>query len=188
MSTYREKYSDSKVYGLPLEEVLPKRSVPSRSKTHLGNDMLHKNKSVMVESGVVARSRVMDQCIIDRYLMRGELNLPQHRAGELILGQAAMAKSWATGVNLSGTRVSGGKKDHTPFGVFPLGRTLVMIKKRYGWFHMYLVTEVVLHDWDVSKDEFKMECLREGLDWVADRRMNGKPDPLGILKRRKSGA
>ena len=181
-------YLESDGYGMPLEKVLAKPSTPSKSNTHLGNKMLHRNKSVMVESGMVARSRVMDQCIIDRYLMRGELNLQQHRAGELILGQAAMAKSWATGVDLSSTRVSGGKKDHTPFGVFPLGRTLVTIKKRYGWFHMYLVSEVVLHDWDVSKDEFKMDCLREGLDWVANRRMNGNPDPLGILKRRKGRA
>ena len=185
---YLKKYEDEGVYGLPVDRVLAKPEKPSESKTHLGNKRLHKNKSVMIEGGQVPRARVMDQCIIDRYLMRGLLDLKQHQAGEFILKQASIAKAWPTGVDWSGSMAGGGKRNNVPFGVFPLGQTLSAIEDRYGWFHMYVTSEVTIHDWDVSANEFMLDCLREGLNWVADRRMVGRPDPLGRLKRLRKNA
>jgi hypothetical protein len=153
-----------------------------QAKTHLGTKQLHKQHSVMIEGGMVPRARVMDQTMIDKYLMQGRINLAQHQAGEYLLRQAATARLWPTGVNLSDTRTSGGRRNFVPFGVFPYGRTLVKIKKRYGWFHAYLVGEVVVHDWDVSGDTYKMQCLLEGLDWISQRGI-WNSDPLGPLKK-----
>ena len=80
------------------------------AKTHLGNRQLHKRHSVMIEGGMIPRAKVMDQTLIDRYLMKGLIDLTQHQAGEYLLRQACLAKLWATGVDLSGTRVNGGRK------------------------------------------------------------------------------
>jgi len=155
-----------------------------KAKTHLGNKLLHKRHSVMVEGGNVPRAKVMDQMIFDRYLMTGQINLHQHRAAEYLLGQAAKAGIWAKGTNLQGT---GGdkKKDHVPFGMFPLGRTLAIVRKRYGYFHVYLVQEVVCFGWDVSQDEGKMNILREALDWIADRRMSNGMYLVDKIKAKK---
>ena len=143
--------------------------------THLGNKQLHKQHSVMIEGGAVPRAKVMDQTIIDRYLMQGKLTLAQHHAGEYLLGQAAKAGLWPTGVNLSGTRVEGATPNYVPFGAFPFGRTLVMVRRRFGDFHAYLTREVVCYDWDVSADDYRMGCLRESLDWIDERRMRRNP-------------
>lgn len=160
--------------------------------THLGTKQLHKQHSVMIEGGMIPRARVMDQTMIDRYLMHGLIDLAQHQAGELLLRQAATARLWPTGVDLSDTRTTGGKRNFVPFGVFPYGRTLVRVKKRYGWFHAYLVGEVVVHDWDVSENEYRMQCLKEALDWIARRGGSHSGDLLGPLRKavgkKKEGA
>lgn len=138
--------------------------------TYLGNKQLHRKHSVMIEGGNVPRARVMDQHIIDRYLMEGLINLRQHRAAEYLLDQASRAGLWATGVDLSKTRVQVGRPNNVPFRIFPFGRTIAMVRKRFGDFHAYLVKEVVCYDWDVRKDEERMKCLREALDWISERR------------------
>lgn len=149
--------------------------------TYLGSKELHRRHSVMVEPGNIPRARVMDQHIIDRFLMLGLLSLAQHRAGEYLLKQAADAGMWATGVDLSKTRVTGGKANNVPFRIFPYGRTIALVRRRFGDFHVYVVEEVVCHDWDVSGDEYRMKCLREGLDWISERRM--MVEPLQKLRR-----
>ena len=141
----------------------------------------------MVEGGSFPRSRVMNQMLIDEYLMRQHINLVQHQAGEHLLGQAQRAGIWATGVNLSGTRVTGSRNDFIPFGAFPYGRTIEAIKKKYGWFHQYLVQQVVCFGWDISKDEFRLNCLHEGLDCIAERQLGGGRDPLRALRRAAEG-
>lgn len=154
-----------------------------KAKTHLGNSQLHRNKSVMIEGGRYPRAKVMNQHMIDQYLMRGYLNLPQHKAGEYLLGQAAKAGVWASTANMSGTKVQGKKNDFTPSDAFGFIRSIRAVYKRYGWFHSWLVVEVVVRDWDVSDSSMRMICLREALDWIAERRMGGVPDPLRMLKK-----
>jgi hypothetical protein len=62
------------------------------------------------------------------------------------------------------------------------GRTLDVIEKRYGPYCKYLVEEVVLHNWDVSGDAKKMGVLKEGLDWLSNRRLSGGRNPLRTLR------
>ena len=124
-----------------------------KAKTHLGNSQLHKVKSVMVTGGQIPRAKVMDQTRIDGYLMRGLLNLTQPRAGEVLLGQAAKAGAWPTGVNWGGS--GGGSGNYVPVAGFSFGGTLAAVQDKYGWFHSYVVKEVVIHDWDVSASDFR---------------------------------
>ncbi len=146
-----------------------------KANTHLGNRMLHRNKSVMIEGGAIPRARVMDQVMIDRYLMRGLLNLTQHRAGEFLMQQAARAGAWATGCDWSkpGGVGAGGSRGHV--GSLAYGGTLAAVQDKLGWFHMWICREVVIHDYDASKSDFRMDCLRQGLDWIAHRRMGIRP-------------
>jgi hypothetical protein len=142
----------------------------------------------MIEGGRFPRAKVMNQTMIDQYLMKGLVNLVEHQAGEYLIGQAARAGAWPTGVNLSDTRVSGGTRNNVPFGIFPYGRTLVTVKKKYGWFHMYLLEQVVIFGWDVSGDGVRMKCLKQALNLVAERRMGGGKDPLRALRKAAEGA
>lgn len=155
--------------------------------THLGTAQLYKRHSVMIEGGVVPRARVMDQRIIDRYLMNGWLDLAQHRAAELILDQASRAGIWAKGVNWAGSG-GGGTQNYVPFGAFPLGRTMDSIRKRFGEFHAYVTQEVVIYDWDISKHKRRMKCLRQSLDLIDALKV--RHGPLRELKRviKKEGA
>ncbi len=136
--------------------------------TNLGNKYLHKRHSVMIEGGQIPRARVMSQIMIDRYLMRGLVNLVQHQAGEYLYRQAGHAGIWPTGVNWK-DGVSGGLHNYVPFGAFPYGRTLSLVERTLGWLHSHVVSGVVCQDWDVSEDELKMRCLLESLDLIADR-------------------
>jgi hypothetical protein len=158
-----------------------------KASTHLGNSLLHKRHSVMIEGGQIPRAKVMNQMLIDHWLMHGEINLVEHQAGEYLLGQAARAGVWPTGVDLSGTRVQGSVGNYIPANAFPFGRTLILVKKKYGWFHSYLVREVVCFGWDVSKNEFRMDCVKQALNWIAKRRMGGGKDPLRILRTAAEG-
>lgn len=146
--------------------------------TYLGNKELHQRHKVMVEGGAVPRARVMDQHVIDAYLMGGIIDLKQHRGGEYLLGQAARAGLWATGANLSGSMTQGGKRDHVPMGVMPYGDTLNAVEKRHGPYHRYIVKRVVCDDHDVSGNQHNMEVLREALGFIADQQMGWKANPL----------
>jgi len=143
--------------------------------THLGNTELRRHHSILIEGGSVPRARVMDQNIIDRYLMRGDLTLGQHRAGEYLLHQAQIAGIWPTGVDWSKPNIQNSKPSNVPFRIFPYGRTIAIVRRRFGDFHAYLVQEVVCFDWDVSNKSDFMKCLQESLDWIAERRMNHVP-------------
>ena len=48
----------------------------------LGTDEIHKRHSILVETidNKVSRSKVMDQAIIDRYLIQGVITLSQHQS------------------------------------------------------------------------------------------------------------
>ena len=150
--------------------------------THLGNDQLHRNKSVMVEGGRYPRARVMNQHMIDQYLMRGLLNLEQHQAGEYLMGQALRAGVWASTVDLSGTKIQGKKRDFTPSNAFGFVRSVRAVYQRYGWFHSWLMVEVVIRDWDVQESSMRMVCLRQALDWIVERRMGGTHNPMRRLE------
>jgi len=89
---------------------------------------------------------------------------------------------WPTTVNMSGIQVKGGKKDWSPQSSFGFIRTVRGIEKRYGWFHSWLVVEVVVRDWDVSKTPLRMTCLRQALDWIVERRMGSPSDPVERLR------
>lgn len=152
----------------------------SKPTTSLGTNELHSRHSVMIEGGLVPRAKVMDQVLIDAYLMRGLLSLKEHRAGEYLLGQAAKANMWAKGANLLGAG-GGVKKSTVPMGVFPFGRTLVMVKQRWGPYCAYVVKRVVCDNWDVAEKEYDMACLKRGLSHIADVRMGWSSNPLRYL-------
>jgi hypothetical protein len=149
--------------------------------TELGTKEIHKRRSVMVEGGSVPRAKVMDQAMIDRYLMKGYLTLAQHQAGEYLLEQASKSGIYAKAPPPDHT--GGGSAGSTvPMGMFPFGRTLTLVKRRYGPVCAYLVQEVVCHDWDVSDSETRMEALRKGLQLISERRMMGGRNPARHLR------
>ena len=149
--------------------------------SELGTNELHKRKRVMVEGGSVPRARVIDQCMIDRYLMEGLITLVQHQAGELLMSRAAKAGIYAKAPDPDKAR--GGTADYTPTGLEGLYDLLQIVTRRYGEFHGYLIEEVVCHDWDIRVDDYRMKCLREGLQIIGDRRMCGRGNPTARLKR-----
>lgn len=148
---------------------------------HLGNEMLHKNKSVMVEGGKFPRAHVMDAQIFDRYLMRNLLNLSQHIAAEYLFTLAARSGCWATGVDWASAGGTGGKRDYAPRGGF--SGALRRIQEELSWAHAHIVKLVVIDDFDVSGDEVRLKCLRQGLDFVAFRRMMPRHDRLKALRK-----
>ena len=148
--------------------------------TDLGTDEIRKQHSVMVEGGAVARAKVMDQMIWDRYLMDGLITMVEHQACEYLLDQASKAGIFVKSPNMLGTR--DGKKDYTPTGIFPFGRTLKIVEKRYGHHHSYVVCEVVCFNWDVSESKTNLKALKQSLNWIAERRMKGGKNPMRHLK------
>jgi hypothetical protein len=129
--------------------------------------------------------------VIDRYLMDGTLTFTQHSAGEYLLKQAGNAGMFPAGADWSGTRVQNGKKDWSSTSSFQYMRTVKEIEKHLGWFHAWLVVEVVIHDWDVSEFPMRMLCLLEALDLIVERRLGGIVDPmdrLQIAAKKKEGA
>ena len=154
--------------------------------TELGTPEVHKRHSVMIEGGPVARAKVMDQCVVDRYLMDGLITLAQHQAAELILSKAAKAGMFAKAPDPDKPR-GGGKKGHVPAGIFSLARTLKTVTRRYGEYHTYLVQEVVCHNWDVSDSPKKMVALKESLQAISDHQMSGGANPARHLKVKRGG-
>lgn len=153
-----------------------------KSHTDLGTKEIHKRHAVMVEGGNMPRAKVMDQCLVDRYLMDGLLTLPQHQAAEYIMAQASQAGVYTRPLNLEPSSGERAKDTMANESFMRYGRTLDLIGRRYGPYHKYLVEEVVLHDWDVSDDAKKMGVLKEGLGWISERRLAGGRNPLRRLK------
>lgn len=148
--------------------------------TELGNKEIHGKHSVMVEGGPVPRAKVMDQAMIDQYLMKGLLTLAQHQAAEYLLGQAAKAGIWAKAPDPD--RPMGGEKSNVPLGIIPMAQTLKLVSRKYGEYHAYLVQEVVCHDWDVSGSPEKMKVLIDSLQHISNCRMSGGKNPVRHLK------
>jgi hypothetical protein len=152
--------------------------------THLGNNELHKRHSVMITGGAVPRAKVMDQLIIDRFLMRGLLNIGQHRAGEHLYGLANRAGLFPSTVHWNS---SGGlpPHSHVPIGASSFGNAITLVADKYGWFHGYLVKQVVCFDWDVSGNKFRMKCLRQSLDRISSRMLSHTIDPVRFISKQK---
>lgn len=151
--------------------------------THLGTRQLHRQHSVMIEGGKVPRARVMDQFMIDRYLMDGVLDITQYRAGELVLRQAGWACMWPKGVKLGG---SGGAQPGSmvPLGMIPLGNTLRLVRERFDRLHELLVKRVCIDNCDVSHDTSMTGKLKRSLDHIAAVKMGAAQcDPLHRIRR-----
>lgn len=150
--------------------------------TDLGTNEIHKRHSVMVEGGKMPRAKVMDQLVVDRMLMNGILTLQQHQAAEYLMNQAAKAGIFAKPLNYE-PRASGGQSknglesDH----LMRYSRTIKLVTRRFGHYAKYIVEEVVLHGLDVSESPDKLKVLKQGLDWIADRRMAGGRNPVRHL-------
>jgi hypothetical protein len=100
--------------------------------TDLGTKEIHKRHAVMVEGGTMPRAKVMDQTLIDRYLMNGLLTLGEHQAGEYLLNQAMKA-----GIFTKPLRYEAGSGEANPDSMasdalMRYGRTLNLVGKRYG--------------------------------------------------------
>ena len=153
----------------------------------LGTKEVHQRHRVVVGSvrGNRERAHVADQMVFDGYLIDGLLTLAQHQACEYILNQASKAGIYVSTPDLSGGTGGG---EHGPKGprdaVIRFGRTMDIVRSRFGEYASYLVEEVVCHNWDVSSDDKKMKVLRDGLDQIVKARMAvaGK-NPLRHLKR-----
>lgn len=150
--------------------------------TDLGTNEIHKRHRVLIAGGSVPKARVMDQTMIDRYLMQGFLTLAQHQAGEYILRQAVAAGMYTPPLNYSaptGTGEPSGPRD----AILRFGRTMAIVRRRYGEYASYVVEEVVCHGWDVSGDKNKMRVLRDGLDIIVQRKMLVSKNPLRHMKK-----
>lgn len=151
--------------------------------TDLGTSEIYKRHSVMVEGGKVPRAKVLDQTLIDRYLMDGLLTLQEHQAGEYIMNQAVVAGIYTKPLRFEAS--TGGKRKEDPMAsdhLMRFSRTMKLIGNRYGYYAKYLVEEVVLHGWDISSDPEKLKVLKKGLSWVAERRMAGGRNPVRHLR------
>jgi hypothetical protein len=150
--------------------------------TDLGTKEIYKRHSVMVEGGTIPRAKVMDQTLIDRYLMDGLLTLQEHQAGEYLMSQAMKA-----GIFTRPLRYEAGAGESNPDAMasealMRYGKTLSLVGKRYGDFAKYLVEEVVIHGWDVSPHKERLVTLKKGLGWISERRMAGGKNPVRHLK------
>ena len=150
--------------------------------SEVGTNELHKRKFVAIDAGPIPRARVVDQCAVDRLLMEGLITLAQHQAAELLMARAYKAGIYAKAPDPDKAR--GGLVDYTPTGIEGMADLLRIVTKRYGEFHGYLVEEVVCHDWDIRGNDYRLKCLREGLQIIGDRRMCGRGNPAARLKRR----
>jgi len=156
--------------------------------TELGTPEMHSQHSVMIEGGTLPRAKVMDQALVDRYLMDGLLTLEEHQAAEYLMNQASQAGIYTKPLNFES---GGGARTSDPFandGLQRFGKTLRLLTDKYGEYHKYIVQEVVLHNWDVSENDRRMGILKEGLSWISYRRMSGGKNPLRHITQKKSHA
>lgn len=152
--------------------------------TDLGTNEIHQRHSVMVEGGKMPRAKVMDQTIIDRYLIDGLLSLSEHQAGEYLLHQASRAGIFAKPLRYE---VGGGEPSKDAMAtelLMKFGRTLALVRKTLGIHHHKILQSVVLEDRDISSDSSDLKMLKQALRLIADRRMAGGRNPLRHLKSR----
>ena len=135
----------------------------SKKYSDLGSPEVHQRHAVMIEGGTVPRARVMDQTLIDRYLIDGLLTLQELRY-EAGTGEAN-ADSMASE------------------SLMRYGRTLALVRKRLSQEHQRLVEDVVIDGLDVSRDKRLLVMLKEALGLISDRRMAGGRNPMRHLKK-----
>ena len=152
--------------------------------TDLGTNEIHKRHSVMVEGGAMPRAKVMDQMVIDRYLINGSLSLSEHQAGEYILNQASKAGVFGRPLRYEAGSSSVRQGDSVfSDALMRYGRTMSLISRRFGDDNKKLVESVVLENKDVSQDLPLLSALKKSLDLVSQRRMAGGRNPLRHLKK-----
>ena len=155
----------------------------SKPTTDLGTSEIYKRHSVIIEGGRVPRAKVMDQVVVDRMLMNGLLTLQEHQAAEYLMNQAAQAGIYAKPLNYEPKSSGGMSKDGLESDqLMRYSKTIGLITKRFGHYPKYLVEEVVLHNWDVSDSPDKLKVLKQGLNWIADRRMAGGRNPVRHIR------
>lgn len=155
----------------------------NKSTTDLGTDQIHKRHKVMIEGGKVPRAQVMDQMMIDRYLVEGILTLAQHQAGEYILNQASKAGVYARPQNWGEPRGCDAQGSGCSEALLRFGKTMRVIKDRMGEYAGYIVEEVVCHNMDVSQHGDRLRILRDGLDLIVNNRMAGGRNPMRHLRK-----
>jgi hypothetical protein len=154
----------------------------SKNYSDLGSPEVHKRHAVMIEGGTVPRARVMDQALIDRYLVDGLLTLQEHQAGEYVLNQAAKA-----GIFTKPLRYEAGAGEANPDSMaseslMRYGRTLSLVRKRLSYEHQRLVEDVVIDGLDICRDKKLLTMLKEALGLISDRRMAGGRNPMRHLR------
>jgi len=83
---------------------------------------------------------------------------------------------------------AGGKGETNPDSVASealvrYGKTLNLVKNRYGAYAKYLVEEVVIHGWDISDNKNRLITFKQSLEWIAERRMAGGRNPIRHIKK-----
>ncbi len=149
----------------------------------LGSPEVHQRHSVMVEGGTVPRAKVMDQSLIDRYLMDGLLTLQEHQAGEYVMGQALKAGLYTKPLNYEAGSGEASPDSVASEALMRYGRTLDLVGRRFGPYAKYLVEEVVIHGWDISDNSNRLKGLKKSLAWISERRMMGGKDPLRHMQK-----
>jgi len=144
----------------------------------LGSPEVYQRHSVMVEGGTVPRAKVMDQTLIDRYLMDGLLTLQEHQAGEYVMGQALKAGLYTKPLNYEAGGGEANPDSVASEALMRYGRTLDLVGRRFGPYAKYLVEEVVIHGWDISDNSDRLKGLKKSLGWISERRMMGGKNPL----------
>ena len=149
----------------------------------LGSPEVHKRHAVMVEGGTVPRAKVMDQNLIDRYLMDGLLTLQEHQAGEYLLGQAMKAGVYTKPLNYEAGSGEANPDSMASEALMKYGRTLDLVGRRFGPYAKYLVEEVVIHGWDISDNADRLKGLKKSLAWISERRMMGGKNPMRHMQK-----
>lgn len=150
----------------------------------LGNKEIHKKHLVAIEGGERPTARVLDQHPFDRYLVDGEITLAQHQACEYLLQQAVLSGYFTKGQDFNSSGGGGSHKSKTPPDkVVNFGRTVKLVKNKYGEHGAWLIQEVVLHDYDASKDEKLFNKFKLCLDLIVEFRLSGGRNPLRHMRK-----
>ena len=155
----------------------------SKKYSDLGSPEVHHRHAVMIEGGTVPRARVMDQTLIDRYLIDGLLTLQEHQAGEYLLSQAAKAGIFTKPLRYEVGAGEANADSMASESLMRYGRTLTLVRKRYGQEHQRLVEDVVIDGLDVSRDKRLLVMLKEALGLISERRMAGGRNPMRHLRK-----
>jgi len=156
------------------------------SKKHtqeLGNKELYQRHLVAIEGGDRPKARVLDQHPFDRYLINADISLAQHQACEYLLRQAVSAGIFTRGKDFSG----GGSTHFAPTtpsdNVEAFGRTVAIVKNKFGEHGSWLVQEVVLHNYDCSHDQDLFDKFKKCLSLIVEYRLQGGRNPLRHMRR-----